>query len=278
MISLCLKVNLYRLICRHQKDEMDLAQIMQPMNSAAKTMRSIVMLLLCLAAFLAGPGQAAHESGPVGPYVVSFDMNTTMDYRVVVDEKPSSGVTTSGVKFSRYNLTVESAEYFARLMLTRYEMPMVANTSANAYIVYNALLGAGADEPQMFSSEDYPNISIDGRPAVLGNFRFDRQYLGQGQYQEGDLVVAAAYSPDAEPYMNETYLGQTDCRVISTYPWEVISYLLYTLHVEVPEEEAAEDGPEIESPANAPQNLTNATNETSAVNLAGATNMAAGGQ
>lgn len=252
---------------RHQKDEMGLAQIRGPMNSAAKMMRSIVMLLLCLAAFFAGPGLAAHESGPVGPYVVSFDMNTTMDYRVVVDERPSSGITTTGVKFSRYNLTVESAEHFARLMLTRYEMPMVANISANAYIVYNALLGAGADEPQMFPNEDYPNISIDGKPAVLGNFRFDRQYLGQGQYQEGDLVVAAAYSPDARPYGNETYLGQTDCRVISTYPWEVVSYLLYTLHVEVPKEQSAGEGPAIESAANASQDVANATSLTNAANL-----------
>ncbi len=233
------------------------------MNLAAREMRTRFMMALCLAfcmAFcLTCPGLAAHESGPVGPYNVSFDMNTTMDYRVIV-EAATRGVTSTDVPFTRYNMTVESTDYYAWLMLTRYDMPMVANITANAFIVYNALLSAGADEPQMFPNEDYPNISIDGKPAVLGNFRFDRQYLGQGRYEEGDLVVAAAYSPDAKLYEGGSYLGTTDCRIISTYPWEVISYLLYTLHVEVPEESQAEDA--ADSPENASQNAANLTNLT----------------
>ena len=78
---------------------------------------------------------------------------------------------------------------------------------------------------------------IDGRPGALGNFRFERQFLGHGQYQEGDLVVAASYSPDARFYEEGVSRGRTDCRVISTFPWEIIRDLLYTLHVEVPKEE-----------------------------------------
>jgi hypothetical protein len=188
----------------------------------------ILLLVLCLAA----PAFAAYESGPVGPYNVSFDLNTTMQYTVIV-EAPSSGVTSLGVNFARYNLTVDSADYLAWLILSRYEEPMVANVTANEYIVYNALLNAGADKPNLYQP------LIDGKPGVLGNFRFERQFLGQGQYQEGDLVVAAAYSPDARVYGDGVYRGRTDCRIISTFPWEIIRDLLYTLHVEAPKEEGA---------------------------------------
>jgi hypothetical protein len=182
-------------------------------------------LILLLVLSLAAPAFAAHESGPVGPYNVSFNMNTTMKYRVIV-EAPSSGVTSLGVNFARYNLTIDSADYLAWLILTRYEEPMVVNISTNEYIVYSALLNAGADKPNLYQP------LIDGKPGVLGNFRFERQFLGQGQYQEGDLVIAASYSPDARVYGDGVYRGRTDCRVISTFPWEIIRDLIYTLHIE----------------------------------------------
>jgi hypothetical protein len=204
------------------------------MKSLAIVMHAKLILLLVLS--LAAPAFAAHESGPVGPYNVSFDMNTTMEYRVIV-EAPTQGSTSLGVNFERYNLTVDSTDYLAWLVLTRYEEPMVANISANEYIVYNALLDAGGDKPNLYQR------LIDGKPGVVGNFRFERQFLGQGQYQEGDLVVAASYSPDARVYGDGVYRGRTDCRVISTFPKEIIRYLLYTLHVEAPKEEGVPVNP-----------------------------------
>lgn len=203
----------------------------------------ILILVLGLASFTA-PALAYYESGPVGPYNVSFNMNTTKDYRVIV-EAPTRGTNSMGVKFDRYNLTIDSADNFAWLILTHYEEPMVANITANGYIVYSALLSAGADKPSLYQP------LIDGKPAVLGNFRFERQFLGQGQYQEGDLIVAASYSPDGRMYEDGVYRGRTDCRVISTFPWEIIRDLLYTLHVEVPKEEEA-----LVSPANHYQNAS----------------------
>jgi len=204
------------------------------MKSLAIVMHAKLILLLVLS--LAAPAFAAYESGPVGPYNVSFNMNTTMEYRVIV-EAPTQGVTSLGVNFERYNLTVDSTDYLAWLVLTRYDEPMVANISANEYIVYSALLSAGADKPNLYQP------IIDAKPGVLGNFRFERQFLGQGQYQEGDLVVAASYSPDARVYEDGVYRGRTDCRVISTFPWEIIRDLLYTLHVEAPKEEGVPVNP-----------------------------------
>ena len=208
------------------------------MRLMARVIREQFLLLLVLC--LVQPALAAHESGPVGPYNLSFDMNTTIDYRVIVE--PSSNGISTGIGFTRYNLTVDSADYFAIITLTRYEQPMLANIVANMDIVLTALSQAGADQPKV-----YQDLTIDGQPAVLANFRFERQFLGEGRYQEGDLVVAAAYSPDARVYEDGSYRGRNDCRIISTYPWEIIRDLLYTLHVEVPEEDRALVSPSLSS-------------------------------
>lgn len=200
------------------------------MKSVAKVMRAELILLLMLT--LTAPAFAAHESGPIGPYNVSFDMNTTTKYTVTV-EAPTSDITADGVNFTRYNLTVSDTDYFLWIVLTRYEKPMLANITANEIIVWNALLNAGADQPNLFQPQ------IDGQPGVLGNFRFKNQNLGQGQYKQGDLIVAASYSPDGRVYEDGVYRGRTDCRVISTYPWEVIRDMLNSLHVEAPKDEGA---------------------------------------
>lgn len=237
-------------------------------------MRAELILILVLGLLsLVAPSLAYFESGPVGPYSVSFNMNTTKEYKVIV-EAPTHGTTSIGVKYDRYNLTIDSADNFAWLILTRYDEPMVANITANEYIVYSALISAGADKPNLYQP------SIDGKPAVLGNFRFERQFLGQGQYQEGDLIVAACYSPDARVYEDGVSRGRTDCRVISTFPWEIIRDLLYTLHVEVPKEEAEEAAPS--SPANPslpakhlatiPANLSLAENQSPLMNQMQLTN------
>lgn len=75
-------------------------------------------------------------------------------------------------------MTVDSDDYAAWLILTRFEEPIVANISDSEYMVYGALINSGADRPNL-----YP-VLIDGQPAVVGNFRFERQFLGQGRYQE----------------------------------------------------------------------------------------------
>ena len=198
------------------------------MNSLARVLGAESILIIMF--LLAAPAYAALESGPVGPYNVSFNMNTTIQYTVIV-QAPTIGVTSSGVNFTRYNLTVDSTDYFAWLILTRYEEPMLANITANEIIVWYALQGAGADQPNLYQP------LIDGQPGVLGNFRFENQNLGQGQNKQGDLVVAASYSPDGSVGDDGVYRGRTDCRVISTYPWEIIRDLLNSLHVEVPKEE-----------------------------------------
>lgn len=173
-------------------------------------------LILALMMVLVSPGLASHDVVMLGPYNVSFDMNTTMDYKIY-PEQPTSGITPSGFKFVRYNISVETADYFAWVILTRYEKPMLASINSNKEIVEAALMASGCESPKLYQP------LIDGQPGVLGNCRFDN----------GDILVAASYSPDGAVRDNGEYSGQTDCRVLSIFPWEITRDMLYTLHVEV---------------------------------------------
>jgi hypothetical protein len=199
-------------------------------------------LILILMLLLASPAWADHNAGKVGPYNISFDMNTTPNYEVIV-EMPSHDMTSDGVAFTRYNLSIENenSNYFAWLVLTEYEKPMIANITANAEIVAIALQGAGADQPKFYQP------LIDGQPGVLGNFRFQNetkvkgvqlgQQVAKQASDEAQIVVAASYSPDGRVMEDGSYRGRLNCRIISTFPWEITRDLLYTLHVEVPKEQ-----------------------------------------
>lgn len=173
------------------------------------------MLVPMLVLMLVSPAWAAHEAGIIGPYNVSFDMNTTKDYRVIA-EQPTSGMTSSGLQFVRYNLSIESADYFAMIILTRYEKNMIASIDANQEIVEAALMASGCERPKLYQP------LIDGQPGVLGNCRFE----------SGDVLVVASYSPDAGVRDNGEYSGATNCRVLSIFPWEITRDMLYTLHIE----------------------------------------------
>ncbi len=177
---------------------------------------SILGLILIAAAAMVGPSFAAHEAGAVGPFNISFDVNTTMNYEIFVDP-PSSGITSSGQSFVRHNMSIETTDYFAWVILTRYENKMQANISANKDIVEAALMAAGCERPKLYQP------LIDGQPGVLGNCRFEN----------GEILVVASYSPDGAIRENGEYSGQTDCRVLSIFPWEITRDMLYTLHVEV---------------------------------------------
>jgi hypothetical protein len=182
-------------------------------------MRAELILALMLAMMLAmvGPSLAAHEAGRLGSNNISFDMNTTMNYEIFVDP-PSSGVTSSGQKFVRYNMSIETTDYFAWVILTSYENNMLSSINANKDIVEAALVASGCESPKLYQP------LIDGQPGVLGNCRFEN----------GEVLVVASYSPDAAVQDNGEYSGRTNCRVLSIFPWEITRDLLYTLNVEVP--------------------------------------------
>lgn len=180
----------------------------------------VLFVMPVLILLMASPALALHEAGPVGPYNVSFYMNTSSKYVVMVNG-PSSGITSSDVRFTRYNLSIDGNEGLASIILTNYENDMPASINANEDVVLAALISLGCSDPKLYPS----TIAIDGHQGVFGNCKHD----------SGDTVVVVSYSPDAR-LVNETFIGRTDCRIVSTFPWEITRDMLYTLHVDVPTE------------------------------------------
>ena len=178
----------------------------------------VLFVMPVLILLMVAPVIALQEAGPVGPYNVSFYMNTTSNYVVMVNG-PSSGITSSDVKFTRYNLSIDGNEGLASIILTNYEKDMPASINANRDVVLAALVSLGCSDPKLYPS----TIAIDGHQGVFGNCKHD----------SGDTVVVVSYSPDAR-LVNETYIGRTDCRIVSTFPWEITRDMLYTLHVDAP--------------------------------------------
>ncbi len=176
----------------------------------------IIVLVMMLAEI--GPTLAAHESGKLGPYTVSFDMNTTSKYEVVVDPS-TSGATSDGAKFTRYYLSVDGDDGYASIILTGYEKNMSAGIDANKDIVTSAITALGGTDSKINPS----TVGVDGHQAVLGSCK----------YPTGEAIYIASYSPDAVP-LNGTYIGKTDCRFVSTYSWDVTRNMLGTLHIKMP--------------------------------------------
>jgi hypothetical protein len=189
---------------------------------AARMRAGLSWMGLAIAFILALAGMAAayHEAGKVGPYNVSFEMNTTEDYRVIVETTPMEGVMPYGIDYINYNLTVDSPDSFAYLFITRYNGSMDTSINANHQIVSDLLADLACADPKIFQP------LIDGHAGVLGYCEFP----------SGVLVTCASYSPDAVGESMSPW-GMTNCRYLSTFPWETTRDMLASLHVEVPPED-----------------------------------------
>jgi hypothetical protein len=176
-------------------------------------MKARIGLILLL--FLTAHAMGAHEVVTLGSYQVSFDVNTTGDYQIV-PEAPSSGVTPDGVSFVRYNLSIDSEDGFALLVLTDYNYSMLSGVQADRSIVEGLLEATSCQDPKLYQP------LIDGHAGVLGNCR----------YPSGGIMTVASYSPDAVPLENGEVRSKVNFRVLSVYPWETTRDMLYTLHIQ----------------------------------------------
>jgi hypothetical protein len=182
-------------------------------------MKARIGLLLLL--FMVAPAFGAHEVLTLnpyqfsGPYQVSFDMNTTGEYQIRQDA-PSSGITPDGVSYIRYNISIDSEDGFALLVLSDYNYSMLSGIKADRSIVEGLLEATSCQDPKLYQP------LIDGHAGVLGNCR----------YPSGGIMTIASYSPDAVPLENGDVRSRLNCRVLSVYPWETTRDMLYTLHVQ----------------------------------------------
>jgi hypothetical protein len=176
-------------------------------------MKARVALFLLLS--LAAPAMGAHEIVTLGPYQVSFDVNTTGEYQIT-PEDPSSGVTPEGVSFVRYNLSIDGEEGFAFLVLTDYNYSMRSGIKVEQSVLEGPLEATGCQDPKLYQP------LIDGHAGMLVNCK----------YPSGGIMTVASYSPDAVPLETGEVRSKLNCRVLSVYPWETTKDMLYTLHVQ----------------------------------------------
>jgi hypothetical protein len=181
-------------------------------------MRTAFLLALIILVSAACSASAAHETVQIGPFNLSFDMNTSEKYGIQ-SEGPSYGMTPGGVKFARYNLSISSKDSFMFVVLTSYNGSMLASVNADMGIVRGVLRAAGC-EPDLYTV--MLGDERDGHRCVVGTCKFP----------SGHIFVGASFSPDASLQGRE-YRGRTNFRILSSYPWEVTRDMLNGLRVEV---------------------------------------------
>jgi hypothetical protein len=170
-------------------------------------------LILVLIALLAWSASAGPVKEKLGPYNVSFDLNTTAKYSIS-SEGPSNGITDNGAKFIEYNLSVDGGDSLLYLVLRGYKINNLKDIDSNKTNV-NTVTGF-LKIAQCTNTKLY-QLPIDGYVGVLGACHFP----------SNEVFACASYFIESK----SSPIKKTNCRVFSTYPWEVTREMIYSLHV-----------------------------------------------
>ncbi len=181
-------------------------------------------LILVLMAVLACTASAGSVNEKLGPYNVFFDLNTTEKYSITT-EGPSNGVTENGTKFVEYNLSVDGGDSLLYLVLRGYKINNQTDIDSNKTNI-NTVTGTMNAIIGMLGTTQRPSIKIyqlpiDGHTGVLEACRFP---------SNNEVFACASYFFES----GTPAIKKTNCRVFSTYPWEITREMLYSLHVEGP--------------------------------------------
>ena len=177
-------------------------------------MRAILILVLSL--LLITVSSAKHETVTVGPYEVSFDLNTTQEYNINVT-KPIYSDTYGGIKYVAYIFDLKNTSL--NIPLARITVFLYNNTSMEKSIekmdssTKQSLYGLGYHNVKTY------NRIIDGQQGILGTVdRYDAPSL-----------FFAVYWPTTSNNLGDTWVS-----IRSIYPWEPETLsILKTIHVEL---------------------------------------------
>jgi hypothetical protein len=173
-------------------------------------------LILVLMVVLTCSASAGPVKEKLGIYNVSFDLNTTTKFSIS-NETPSNDVTDNGVKFVRYNLSIDGGDSLLYLVLTGYKINNqtdIDSNKTNVNAVTKILKIAQCTNTKLYQ------LPIDGHIGVLGACHFP----------SNEVFACASYFIES----TSSPIKKTSCRVFSTFPWEVTREMLYSLHVEGP--------------------------------------------
>jgi hypothetical protein len=178
-------------------------------------------LILALVAMLACTASAGSVKEKLGPYSVSFDLNTTEKYSITT-EKPSYGATESGIKFAECNLSINGGDSLLYLVLREYRINNQTDIDSNKTNI-NTVTGTMNTIIGMIDTSQRPSVKlyqlpIDGQTGVLEACRFP----------SNEVFACASYFLGNTTSANK----KTNCRIFSTYPWEITRQMLYSLHIE----------------------------------------------
>jgi hypothetical protein len=177
-------------------------------------MRPALMLVLVI--MLAGAATASPVKERLGPYNVSFDLNTTAKYSTS-SEGPTEGITDSGAKFTEHNLSIDGGDSLLYLVLRGYKinnMTDIDSNKTNINLVTGFLKAAQCPNIKLYQ------LPIDGHTGILGACHFP----------SNEVFACASYFIESQ----SSPIKKTNCRVFSNYPWEITKEMLYSLHVEGP--------------------------------------------
>lgn len=176
----------------------------------------LIFVLVCTAS-------AGSVKEKLGPYNVSFDLNTTGKYSIIAEE-PSNGVTENGSKFIEYNLSVDGGDSLMYLVLRGYKINNQTDIDSNKTNI-NTVTGTMNTIIGMLGTTQRPSVKIyqlpiDGHTGILEACRFP----------SNEVFACASYFLES----STSAIKKTNCRVFSTYTWEITREMLYSLHVEGP--------------------------------------------
>jgi len=173
-----------------------------------------IALMLVLLIMIAGPGAASSVNEKLGPYNVSFDLNTSEKYSII-REGPTEGITNSGAKFTNYNLSIDGGNSLLYLVLRSYNINDTTDIDSNKT---NVNLVTGFLKTAQCTNTKLYQLPIDGQTGILGACSFP----------SNEVFACASYFIENQ----SSPIKKTNCRVFSTYPWEVTKEMLYSLRVE----------------------------------------------
>ena len=175
-----------------------------------QTMKLLLILILSL--MLVSVSSAKQESLIMGPYKVSFDLNTTQKYCINNTMPATYGETYEGISFVIYNTIISATNDSAEISVFYYAHKMDKNLDRTKSDITDSSISWS------FDFDLYDRI-IDGQSGVLG--------VGESD-QLGGSVFNAIYWPA----FNTT--GDTKVQIMSFLPWnDGTLSLLKTIHVEM---------------------------------------------
>ena len=177
-------------------------------------MRAALMLILLV--MLAGAAAAGPVKEKLGPYNISFNLNTTAKYSIS-SEGPWNSITDSGVKFTEYNLSIDGGDSLLYLTVRGYKIDNISDIDSNKTSIN---LVKGVLKVAQCTNTKLYQLPIDGHIGILGACSFP----------SNEVFACASYFIESP----SSPIKKTNCRVFSTFSWEVTKEMLYSLHVEGP--------------------------------------------